>query len=75
MSNWRIPQMETDVDRRRMKNMNGAMRCKAHGHLIEKEPCKQCEIEGTNKQGSFRDWNQCIVCGRQGDKRCDEHKL
>lgn len=66
---------ELESEIKRMKNMNGAPRCKAHGHLIEKEPCKQCEFEGTTDQGSFRDWNQCVVCGRQGDtERCDEHK-
>jgi hypothetical protein len=72
---WRTPQMETDVDRRIGKHMNGAIRCKAHGHLISHFPCKQCEIDGTTNQGSFQDWNQCVLCGMEGEfERCDEHK-
>ena len=75
MSNWRTPQMETASDSRREKKMNGAYRCRAHGHLIEQVPCAQCEIDGTTTQGFFRDWNQCVVCGRQGEiERCDEHR-
>jgi hypothetical protein len=71
---WRTPQMETDADRRAEKNMNGAVRCKAHGHLIEHCPCRQCEIDGTTDQGWFLDWNQCVVCGMEGEKKwCEEH--
>jgi len=39
---------ELESEIRRRKKMNGLNRCKAHGHLIEFVPCKQCEIEGIN---------------------------
>ncbi len=46
--------LESEV--RRRANMNGLKRCKAHGHLTEYVPCKQCEIEGLS--GEYEDWFQ-----------------
>ena len=41
-----------------LEKMNGKRRCKAHGHLVEFEPCAQCRKENIPETETYEDWFQ-----------------